>query len=389
MTDDLGQTDYELLGIAENVPVELIRSARNGWAKKHHPDSGTDPDPELMKRINAACDRLSDPDARRAYDEELREEREEHAQRERKERADEARRQRARSADQASKVGDAFRAQSQQAGPPGAPPSTPRSRAQSQQAGPAGAPPSTPRSRAQSQQAGPAGAPPRTPRWPPPGPSPTPPSQPRSSPRQATPPPFSSPWASPAGSRSVYTVVYDQTPAVDRNRLTVFLRLIMVIPHAIWSCFYGFAALVVTFIAWFTIISTGRYPDAMYDFVAGFVRFYVRFQGYLYLVTDEFPPFDGGEHPDYPVKVRIPPPPAHLDGVTTALRVFLLIPVYILYYVLSIWMQVVAIAFWFVAVFTGKTAASLIDAVRFPMAYTARAFAYWLLLTDGWPPLND
>jgi len=188
---------------------------------------------------------------------------------------------------------------------------------------------------------------------------------------------------------STYPVAYDHIPAVDRSRLTVFFRFITVIPHLIWSFFYGIAAIVVTFIAWFAILFTGRYPDAMYDFVAGYVRFTMRFTGYMYLITDEYPPFDGGEHPEYPVQVRIPPPPANLKRLTTGLRIFLLIPVWILLYVFSIWIQVVAIAFWLVAVFTGKTSQSLIDAVRFPMAYTARAYAYGYLLTDGWPPLDD
>ncbi len=187
---------------------------------------------------------------------------------------------------------------------------------------------------------------------------------------------------------SSYPIAYAHAPAVDRSRLTVFFRLIMVIPHAIWSIFYGFAAGVVTFIAWFAILFTGRYPKGMYDFVAGYVRFYMRLTGYMFLVTDEFPPFDGGEHPQYPVRVRIPPAPQSLSRMTTALRFFLLIPVWILLYVFSIWIQVVAIAFWFVAVFTGKTSASLIDAVRFPMAYTARGYAYMYLLTDVWPPLD-
>jgi hypothetical protein len=188
---------------------------------------------------------------------------------------------------------------------------------------------------------------------------------------------------------STYPVVYDQQPAVDRSRLTVFFRPITVIPHLVWSFFYGFAALLVVLVAWLAILFTGRYPDAMYDFVAGYVRFTMRFTGYMYLVTDVYPPFDGAEHPDYPVKVRIPPPPANLSRLTTGLRIFLLIPVWILLYVFSIWIEVVAIAFWFVAVFTGKTSTALIEAVRFPMAYTTRAYAYAALLTDGWPPLED
>ena len=188
---------------------------------------------------------------------------------------------------------------------------------------------------------------------------------------------------------STYPVTYHQSPPVDRNRLTVFFRYFMVIPHAIWACFYGFGAFVVTFFAWFAIVATGRYPDGMYNFVAGFVRFITRLGGYYYLVTDEFPPFDGGEHPEYPVQVHIPPPPTELNRLTTALRMFLLIPVYILTSVFSLWITVVAIALWFVAVFTGKTSESLTEAIRFPLAFTARAYAYWLLLTDGFPPIDD
>jgi len=127
----------------------------------------------------------------------------------------------------------------------------------------------------------------------------------------------------------------------------------------------------------------------MYNFVAGYVRIIIRFNGYAFLVTDEFPPFDGAEHPEYPIGVQIPPPPENLSRMTTALRIVLLIPVYLLVYVFSIWIQVVGIAFWFVAVFAGKTSPGLIDAVKFPMAFTTRAYAYWLLLTDGFPPIDD
>ena len=41
------------------------------------------------------------------------------------------------------------------------------------------------------------------------------------------------------------------------------------------------------------------------------------------------------------------------------------------------------------AVFTGKTSTGLVDAMRFPLAYLARAYAYAYLLTDGWPPFED
>ena len=48
---------------------------------------------------------------------------------------------------------------------------------------------------------------------------------------------------------SAFPVAYQQTPAVDRSRLTVFFRLIMAIPHMFMAFFYGIAAAVVVFIA--------------------------------------------------------------------------------------------------------------------------------------------
>ena len=188
---------------------------------------------------------------------------------------------------------------------------------------------------------------------------------------------------------SSYPVTYRQTPAIERSRLTVFFRFIMVIPHLIWSFIYGVAAQVVVFIAWFAIVFTGRYPKAMYEFVAGYVRFYTRLLGYIELVTDEFPPFDGAEHPKYPVTVTIPPPQESYSRLSTAFRIILLIPVWILQYVFLLWIYAVSIAIWLVAVVTGKTSASLVDAERFPLSYLVRSYAYTFLLTDKWPPIED
>jgi hypothetical protein len=63
--------------------------------------------------------------------------------------------------------------------------------------------------------------------------------------------------------------------------------------------------------------------------------------------------------------------------------------VIVLLHVFSLWIQVVSIALWFVAVVTGRTSAGLADAGRIPLAYVMRGYAYAYLLTDGWPPLED
>lgn len=188
---------------------------------------------------------------------------------------------------------------------------------------------------------------------------------------------------------STYPVVYHQSPPVERNRLTVFFRWIIVIPHFIWAMFYGIGAFFVVAIAWFAILFTGRYPAGMYEFVAGYMRFSTRLNAYSYLICDVYPPFDGGEHPEYPVSVSVAPPPESLSRLSTFFRYVLLIPVGIIEYVFLLWLNILALAMWFVAVFTGKTGPGLTEATRFPMAYITRATAYSLLMTDKWPPFED
>jgi hypothetical protein len=188
---------------------------------------------------------------------------------------------------------------------------------------------------------------------------------------------------------STYPVLYEQDHQEHQSRLTTFFRALMVIPHAIWACLYGIAFVVAAIGAWFAIVFTGRFPQGLYDFCAGFLRYVTRLIGYIYLLTDRFPPFDGGEHPDYPVRLRIGPPKAEYSRLKTFFRPILAIPVYLIAYVLQIWAGLLAIAAWFVIVFTGRLPAGIFDLYRMPVAYITRANSYYYLLTEAWPPLDD
>ena len=51
-------------------------------------------------------------------------------------------------------------------------------------------------------------------------------------------------------------------------------------------------AFVVTLIAWFAILFTGKYPEGMFRFVVGVMRWGYRVQAYaIILTTDRYPPF--------------------------------------------------------------------------------------------------
>jgi hypothetical protein len=80
-------------------------------------------------------------------------------------------------------------------------------------------------------------------------------------------------------------------PDGPRDRLTVGLRPILVIPQliAVWAI--GIAWAVTTIIAWFAILITRRFPKGLYNFSVGAFRWTTRVEAYLLLLHDEYPPF--------------------------------------------------------------------------------------------------
>ena len=78
----------------------------------------------------------------------------------------------------------------------------------------------------------------------------------------------------------------------DLNRWLPLVKWFLAIPHYIVLIFLSIAAIIVVVIAWVTILFTGRYPQGMFDFVEGVIRWENRVVGYAFLmVTDKYPPF--------------------------------------------------------------------------------------------------
>ena len=78
----------------------------------------------------------------------------------------------------------------------------------------------------------------------------------------------------------------------DLNRWLPLVKWLLVFPHYIVLGLLANAVLVVTVIAWFAIVFTGRYPRGMFNFVVGWSRWALRVGAYAFLlVTDRYPPF--------------------------------------------------------------------------------------------------
>jgi hypothetical protein len=88
-----------------------------------------------------------------------------------------------------------------------------------------------------------------------------------------------------------YPVIFQVPYPEKSNRWTVALRLILVIPHVVVLLFVTLVWLATAIIAWFAILFTGRYPEGLFRFGVGTMRWTLRVQAYLYLMRDEYPPF--------------------------------------------------------------------------------------------------
>ena len=77
----------------------------------------------------------------------------------------------------------------------------------------------------------------------------------------------------------------------DRDRVTTFFRLFMVIPHLLVLAVLGLAAFVCIVVAFFAVLFTGSWPDGLRTFVVNVFGWSIAVQAYFMLLTDEYPPF--------------------------------------------------------------------------------------------------
>jgi hypothetical protein len=186
-----------------------------------------------------------------------------------------------------------------------------------------------------------------------------------------------------------YPVTFEVDYVERRSRLTAFFRLILVIPLAIVLYVFGILAYIAIVIAWFAIVITGRYPKALYDFVAGFTRMLARVTAYAALLCDPYPPFSGAPDGAYPVRMEFAGPLESYSRLRTFFRVLLAIPIAIMRYVMNILLEIGAFAAWVVIVITGKLPRGLFDVMVLANSYMARSDAYLFLLTETYPPFQD
>ena len=196
------------------------------------------------------------------------------------------------------------------------------------------------------------------------------------------------------------------------SRWLWLVKWLLAIPHFIVLFFLWIAFVVLTLVAFFAILFTGRYPRGIFDFNLGVLRWTWRVSYYSYgaLGTDRYPPFTLDEAPDYPATLDIAYPERLSRGLVLVKWWLLAIPQYIL---LGIFLGGAGSAagsaqdwggwhwwyggglIWALVLFAGV---ALLFMARYPRGlfdfvlgldrWVVRVVAYAGLMTDAYPPFR-
>jgi hypothetical protein len=168
-----------------------------------------------------------------------------------------------------------------------------------------------------------------------------------------------------------------------RSRLTVFFRLLLVLPHLIWLTLWAILAYLVAIVNWFATLFRGVSPDGLHRFLAAYVRYQNHVYAYMFLIANPFPGFTG-KAGSYPVEPLIEGPRPQ-NRWKVFFRLLLALPALLLDTAYGGLLGVVALLGWFASLANGRMPLGMRNAGALALRYAVQTNGYLLLLTDSYP----
>lgn len=191
------------------------------------------------------------------------------------------------------------------------------------------------------------------------------------------------------------------------SRWMWLVKWILVIPHVVALLFLWMAATVLTVVAGFSILFTGKYPRSIFDFNVGVMRWTwrVTFYGLSGLATDRYPPFKLQSDPDYPADFTVDYPEQLSRGLVLVKWWLLAIPHYLVVAVFvggwgvgwnGAWriagggglITLLVVIAAVVLTITGRYPESIFDFVMGMNRWCYRVLTYVALMRDEYPPFR-
>jgi hypothetical protein len=195
------------------------------------------------------------------------------------------------------------------------------------------------------------------------------------------------------------------------------VKWLLVVPHVVILVLLWAAFAVLSVVAFFAILFTGRYPLSIFEFNVGVLRWSWRVGYYAYgaLGTDRYPPFTLAEVPDYPATLEIAYPEHLSRGLVLVKWWLLALPHYLVIaffvgggtyvaYQSGVWTAqaypegawplaggLIGLLALFAAIallFTGRYPRGVFDLLLGMHRWVLRVAAYAALMTDAYPPFR-
>jgi hypothetical protein len=206
---------------------------------------------------------------------------------------------------------------------------------------------------------------------------------------------------------SVYPLQLEGELDDHLSRWLWLVKWVMAIPHYLVLAVLWIAFAVVTVVAFFAILFTGRHPRGIFDFKVGVMRWSWRVGFYTFsaLGTDRYPPFTLADVPDYPARLQVEYPEELSRGLVLVKWWLLAIPHYVIVGVFaggawaglnggSRWMSglglidLMVLIAGIVLLFTARYPRNIFDFVMGMNRWVLRVVTYATLMTDAYPPFR-
>jgi hypothetical protein len=184
------------------------------------------------------------------------------------------------------------------------------------------------------------------------------------------------------GHHPIRLVVKDD---LQRNRLTVFFRIILAIPHFVWLVLWGVVAVLAVIANWFATLVKGESPGGLHNFLATYLRYQTHVWAYTLILADPYPGFGG--KPGYPIDLEVDPP-VRQNRWTVGFRIILAIPALLIARIMTNLSQILALFNWVVSLVLGRLPEGMRNFGAFALRYEQQTTAYIYLLTDRYPSFN-
>lgn len=201
------------------------------------------------------------------------------------------------------------------------------------------------------------------------------------------PPPAGEPAATGPPPGELYPVRLSATRQEEYNRFLPLVKWLLALPHYVVLFFLGIGALFAMLIAFFAVLITGRYPEGLWTYVTGVHRWAMRVTGYVFLLTDEYPPFSLDDDPSYPIRVEWDYP-EHVNRWRPLIQWLLVFPYAIVAGILFYLAEIVALIGIIVILFTKNLPEGMFKLILNPMQWQVRANSYAGWVVTKYPPFE-